>query len=92
MHVDLREPWKKLKFTVKNFNIFPTIPLTQDEYELRNQHVSTRLFVILLILSFTVLILYTSLINITQTITVTSPTIKQYLQLYSTYAQTLSCD
>ncbi|CAF1615456.1 unnamed protein product, partial [Adineta ricciae] len=92
-----RRNWMKMKpneiqLFLKNFNIFSSIPPTEDQYELRNQRISTRLFIVLLALSLTILILYTSLINITQTVNVDSPTMAQYIQLYSTYPQTLSCD
>jgi hypothetical protein len=35
--------------------------------------------------------MYNSLINVTQTVNIESPTMTQYLQLYSTYPQTLTC-
>ncbi|CAF4027582.1 unnamed protein product, partial [Adineta steineri] len=73
------------------FNIFPSIPPSTDEHQLRNQRISTRIFIILLTLSLIALILYTSLINTTQTFDINSPTIVQYSQLYSTYTQTLTC-
>ncbi|CAF1143926.1 unnamed protein product [Adineta steineri] len=82
---------QQLKFSVQNFNIFPSIPPSTDEHQLRNQRISTRIFIILLTLSLTVLILYTSLINTTQTFDINSPTIVKYSQLYSTYPQTLTC-
>ncbi|CAF4104333.1 unnamed protein product [Adineta steineri] len=80
-----------LQFIVRDFNLFPSIPPSTDEHQLRNQRISTRIFTILLTLSLTVLILYTSLVNVTKTIYINSPTIIQYSQLYSTYPQTLTC-
>ncbi|CAF1592593.1 unnamed protein product [Adineta ricciae] len=77
---------------LKTYNFFPSIPPTQDQQQLRNQLISTRLFIILLTLSLTILLLYNSLITVTQTNTVTFPTITTYLQLYSEYPQSLSCD
>ncbi|CAF1477031.1 unnamed protein product [Adineta steineri] len=82
---------QQLKLSLQNFNIFPSIPPSTDEYQLRNQRISTRIFIILLTLSLTILILYTSLINITKTTDINSPTIIQYTQLYSNYPQTLTC-
>ncbi|CAF1651899.1 unnamed protein product [Adineta steineri] len=67
------------------------MPPSTDEHQLRNQRISTRIFIILLILSLTVLILYTSLVNVTKTIDINAPIIIQYSQLYSTYPQTLTC-
>ncbi|CAF1545316.1 unnamed protein product [Adineta steineri] len=38
-----------------------------------------------------ILLLYTSLINVTQTVNVNAPTMTKYLDLYSTYSQALTC-
>ncbi|CAF0769385.1 unnamed protein product [Adineta steineri] len=87
----LSQLWQKLSSTVRNFNLFSSTTLSTDEHQLQNQRISTRLFIILLTLSLTILVLYTSLINVTKTIDISSPTIAQYSQLYSTYPQTLDC-
>ena len=71
--------------------MFPSVPPTSDEYELRNQRISTILFIILLIVILTILLFYTSLVTITENITVKTPTIHQYLQLYAKYPHTLTC-
>ncbi|CAF0736565.1 unnamed protein product [Adineta steineri] len=81
----------KLKHYLSTFNIFPSVPPTTDEYQLRNQHISTRLFILLLIILLFILLLYTSLINITQTVNVKTPSIEEYSQLYNSYSQTLTC-
>ncbi|CAF1439702.1 unnamed protein product [Adineta steineri] len=83
--------WQKLSTAVRDFNLFLSNPPSTDENQLRNQRISTRIFIILLTLSLTVLVLYTSLVNTTQTIHTISPTITRYSQLYSTYPQTLEC-
>ncbi|CAF1217514.1 unnamed protein product [Adineta ricciae] len=92
MPVQLSDLWDRFRLAIKNLNLFPSIPPTPDQHQLRNQLISTRLFIILLTLSLTILLLYNSLITITQTNTVTFPTITTYLQLYSEYPQSLSCD
>ncbi|CAF1569812.1 unnamed protein product, partial [Adineta steineri] len=84
--------WQKFKKTVNDFNLFSSIPPTNDQHKLRNQRISTRLFIIFLALSLAILLLYTSLIDITQTVNIKSPTNQQYSNLYSTYSQTLKCD
>ncbi|CAF1383620.1 unnamed protein product [Adineta steineri] len=89
--LSLSQLWQKLWSIVRAFNLFPSIPPSTDEHQLRNQRISTRIFIILLTLSLTVLILYTSLVNVTKTTDINSPTIIQYSQLYSTYPQTLEC-
>ncbi len=82
---------QKSKDFLKNFNLFPSIPPSIDEHQLHHERISTRLFIFLLISSLSILLLYTSLINATQTVNVKGPTITQYSQLYSTYSQTLTC-
>ncbi|CAF1042267.1 unnamed protein product [Adineta steineri] len=75
-----------------SFNLFPSIPPTDNEYQLQNQRISTRLFIYLIIISLSILFLYISLINSTQTVNVKAPSIKQYEQLYNLYSQTLICE
>ncbi len=87
----IQMPRQKSKVFLQNFNLFPSIPPSIDEHQLRQERISTRLFLFLLISSLTILLLYTSLINVTQTVSVKGPTIIQYSQLYSTYSQTLTC-
>jgi hypothetical protein len=73
------------------FNVFTSVPPSTDEYELRTQRISTRLFIFFLIVSMTILLLYTSLITVRKAINVEEPPLKRYLQLYSKYSQTLTC-
>ncbi|CAF3993185.1 unnamed protein product [Adineta steineri] len=82
----------KLKEYFSTFNIFPSVPPTTDEHKLRNQRISTRLFIFFLIISLAILLLYTSLINITETVNIKEPSIKDYKQLYNSYSQTLTCE
>jgi hypothetical protein len=81
----------KLKEYISTFNLFPSIPPSSDEHEFRTQRISTALFIFLLILSITILLLYTSLIGVTKTINVQTPKLEEHEQLYSTYPQTLKC-
>jgi hypothetical protein len=82
---------QKLKHYLCTLNMFPSIPPSTDEHQLQNERTSTRIFIVLLTLLLTILLLYTSLINVTQTVTVKINTIAKYSQLYSTYPQTLTC-
>ncbi|CAF1508838.1 unnamed protein product, partial [Adineta ricciae] len=75
----------------KNFNFFPSIPPSTDEHELRNQRISTRLFLVLLSASLIILLIYNSLITVTITKTIQTPSLKQYEKLYETYSKTLTC-
>jgi hypothetical protein len=88
-HIGLLFP--KLKKYILTLNAFPSVPPTTDQYELQNQKLSTRLFIILLILILTVLLLYTSLVTVTKTVNVKIPTLVEYSQLYAKYPQTLTC-
>ena len=83
--------WHQWLKRLHNLNFFPSIPPSTEEFDLRNQRTSTRLFIVLLILATTSLVVYYALINITETITVNSPTSERYAHLYSTYSQTLTC-
>jgi hypothetical protein len=67
------------------------VPPSTDEYELQNERISTRVFIILLTIILTILLLYTSLESVTKTVNIKSPTLAQYSDLYATYPQTLTC-
>jgi hypothetical protein len=66
-------------------------PEKQSAHDLRNQRISTRLFIVLMIITLSVLVLYTSLTIITQTVTVKQPTAVGYTELQTKYSQTLVC-
>ena len=83
--------WQKCKVFCSNLNLFPSIPPTTDEHELRNQRLSTRLFIVCLFISLAILVSYTSLVKITKTINIKEPTLAHYSQLYTTHSQTLTC-
>jgi hypothetical protein len=91
IHERIRLLLSKLKDYLVTFNLFPSVPPTTNEYELQNQKISTRLFIILLTLILTILLLYTSLATITKTVIVKTPTLDQYFHLYAKYPQTLTC-
>ncbi|CAF3716292.1 unnamed protein product [Adineta steineri] len=82
---------QKLKNYLITYNTFPSVPPSTDERLLQSERISTRVYIILLTLSLAILLLYTSLINVTQTVNVNAPTMIKYLELYSTYSQTLKC-
>jgi hypothetical protein len=87
----LCELWRKFKQLSRNLNFFPSVPPSTEEHELRTQRIATRLFIFFLIVSLTILLLYTSLINVTRIVNVQTPNLAQYNQLYSTYSETLTC-
>ncbi|CAF1375273.1 unnamed protein product [Adineta ricciae] len=71
--------------------MFPSVPPTTDQHQFRNQKISTRLFIVILLLSLTILLLYNSLVSITKEIIVNTPMIDEYSQLYVEHARTLTC-
>ncbi|CAF1523223.1 unnamed protein product [Adineta ricciae] len=82
---------QKLKQYLITLNLFESIPPTTDQHQLRNQKISTRIFIFFLLSSLIILFLYNSLITIIQTSTIPNPTYDQYLQHYSLYSQSLTC-
>ncbi|CAF0767800.1 unnamed protein product [Adineta steineri] len=83
--------WQKIKNFLRKLNLFPSIPPSTNEYDIRNQRISTGLFIISLIIIMAILITYNALINITKTISIDKPTLTQYLDLYSTHSEILTC-
>ncbi|CAF1459067.1 unnamed protein product, partial [Adineta ricciae] len=83
--------WTTMKYYIHNFNVFPSIPPSTDQHQLRNQFISTRLFIFLFSSFFSILLLYNSLITIRKTVIAKSPSFADYVQLNATYSQTLTC-
>ena len=55
------------------------------------QRISTRLFIVLMIIALSILVLYTSLVIVTQNVTIKQPTVNIYTELQAKYSQTLVC-
>ncbi len=81
----------KIMHFFRTLNWFPSTPPSVNNYDLRNERISTRLFIILLIFSLTILLLYNSLVNAIHTINREKPSLEEYLELYSTHSETLTC-
>jgi hypothetical protein len=77
------------EFTI-NLNLFKD-PEKQSVHDLRNQCISTRLFIIFIIIALSVLVLYTSLTIVTHTATIKQPSVNVYVELHTKYSQTLIC-
>ena len=82
---------EKLVRYLRNFNLFSSIPPTTDQYQLTTQIISTRLFIITLFLSLTILIIFTPLFPLIKTVTLNTSTVHQYSILYNNYPQSLAC-
>ena len=85
------EVWQRVRSYCQNLNFFPSVPPATDNHQLRNERLSTILFISLLIGSLTILLLYTSLVDVTQSIIIKSPSFPDYAQLYLDHTQTLTC-
>ena len=83
--------WRKIIEQVHEFNIFSSLPLSEDPRVLKNQKISTWLFILLLTISIAVLLFYSIFIPVQKTVTVKQPTYDQYLTLYSKYLNNLQC-
>ncbi|CAF3670536.1 unnamed protein product, partial [Adineta steineri] len=80
----------KIKMFLLNLNIFSD-PDKNSEWDLYGQRLSTRFFIISIIIAFSILILYASTYSVTKTITINKPSIDVYYTLQDKYPQTLTC-
>ena len=87
----IREAFRALYGQVRKLNLFESPLPTTDQHLLKNQLISTRLFIFLLALSLTILLTYISTVTIDQTITLKHPTQLQYQQIADQHSQTLTC-
>ena len=76
---------------LRKLNLFESPLPTTDQHLLKNQLISTRLFIFLLALSLTILLTYISTVTIDQTITLKQPSQLQYQQIADQHSQTLTC-
>jgi hypothetical protein len=79
------------KEAIRNLNLFRSIPPVQDALKLRKQLFSTRLFLLLFIISLITFTIYTSQVTIIRRVTVQNPSYSSYKQLFAQYSHTLSC-
>ena len=87
----LRTLWMYSKKTMVEFNLFPTIPPSTDPKIMCRNRRTTRIYLILLITALLILIIYTSLRQKTVTMTVESPLLSTYKELFVQYPLTLQC-
>ncbi|UJR07370.1 hypothetical protein I4U23_011656 [Adineta vaga] len=76
----IKRTFAKTKTFLAELNLFPTYE-DDDFHETRNQILSTRIYLIVLILSVTGLFIYTSTVSITETIIIKQPLFRQYEKL-----------
>ncbi|CAF1521372.1 unnamed protein product, partial [Adineta steineri] len=80
-----------IKQKLIDLNLFQRVPPTQDENILRQERYTTRLYIILLIMSLIIFTIFTSIVP--QTIHITSESLspEKFSQLYQQYPKTLDC-
>ena len=77
---------------LRQFNIFPSRnPTADNEYEIRNQIIATRVFLIVSALSVTILTIHSSQQLIMKSVTFNNPTIDDYASLNTTKSGKLTC-
>ncbi|CAF1672886.1 unnamed protein product, partial [Didymodactylos carnosus] len=76
---------------IRKFNLFEPYPPHFNEELRYYELLSTRFYILILILSLIILVLYISVIDHTQTVIIKSPTSKQYTLLYEQHSSTLLC-
>ena len=74
-----------------HLNLFGSVPPATSQSDRQMQALSTRLFLLFLLASSTVLLVYTTAIPVIKTFTIRSPTLSQYTDLSRHYASTLVC-
>ena len=79
-----------LKNKIQVFNLFEDVENAEEE-DLKNQHISTWIFLIVLCLSIFSLLVYASLANVTKTMVIQHPQIAAYKELQSKHPNTLVC-
>ncbi|CAF1409700.1 unnamed protein product [Adineta steineri] len=80
----------KIKMFLLNLNFFSN-PDKNSEWHVYGQRLSTRFFIVSIIIAFFILILYASTYSVTKTITINKPSIDVYYTLQDKYPQTLTC-
>ena len=76
---------------LKRFNIYSSSSTLNNEYELKNERISTRIFIVLLVLAILIIIIYTAQVTVTRTIDVKEPSYEQFQLLSSKHPETLKC-
>ena len=87
----LRQLCARCANQIKDTNTFESVPPSDDSSVLKNQKISTWLFIFLLISSVAVLLFYNALVPVQKTFTVQQPTYDKYLTLFSKYPNELQC-
>ncbi|CAF1294864.1 unnamed protein product [Adineta steineri] len=80
-----------IRKTISEFNLFHAIPPSQDPKILRRNRRLTRIYVVLLIMFFYILAVYTVLARETTSVIIENPSVSKYSELSNQYHRTLKC-
>ena len=86
----LKELFQLIKRKLIELNLFKSVPPSQDEV-LRQERYTTRIYLIVLLLTVTILGLFTSIRPQTIRIIIKSPSLTDFIQLYEQHSLTLDC-
>ena len=81
----------QVQSSIRDFNLFQSEPPSTDPVIVHDQRLSTRIFLMILILSIIVVSIYFSTLSVMYTVRVDAPTYSQYLLLHATQPETVSC-
>ena len=77
---------------LRQLNIFSSDdPTGDDERIIRSQLISSRVFIILMIMSVIILTIYSSQVEQIKTVTIQNPSIEQFKSFYQRHSETLIC-
>jgi hypothetical protein len=80
-----------LKNRLVRLNLFESDHYHSNAFHLRTAIISTRVYIVLIILAITILVVWSAVGNQTEIITIRNPSQTTYEDLYSEYLTTLSC-
>ncbi|CAF1245561.1 unnamed protein product [Adineta steineri] len=89
--IKIKRLFRSIKRKFVELNLFQSIPRSTDEFILRQQRHQTRLYLILLLLTLIILTFYATFEPNINSVTIKSPSITTYNELYNKSFLTLDC-
>jgi hypothetical protein len=83
--------WSALLSRLKTLNVFASFSTANNEYELKNERISTRIFISMLVICFLILVIYSAQVSVSRIIEVKYPSYDRFQSLSLQYLQTLQC-
>ena len=82
---------QNLFHSIKSLNLFQSYPASTDEYQLKTERITTFIYIISVSVALLCLVTYTANENVTQTITIKTPSLERYKSLYEEQSVNLTC-